>query len=246
MKKILLMLMLLCNIANGGTIRPEVSDEKYLEAGREHESVIKLFGRYNKSNKNINASGSAVVIDENWILTAAHVVSCMEHPFFHLKEKKYNIDKVIINPEFNSKPTEGGDLALCHVKEKIIIKKYPKLYSKKDESGKICKITGYGITGTGETGARVDDNKKRSGTNRIDVVSEKLLFCNMSKENPTALEFLIAHGDSGGGLFINEELAGIHSFVSTSDGNANSDYGDESGHTRISKYKGWIEENINK
>ena len=55
------------------------------------------------------------------------------------------------------------------------------------------------------------------------------------------LEFLISHGDSGGGLFINGKLAGIHSFVSASDKKADSSYGDQSGHTRISTYKRWID-----
>jgi len=60
----------------------------------------------------------------------------------------------------------------------------------------------------------------------------------------TNLEYCISHGDSGGGLFIDQKLAGINSIVLASDKNPDSNYGDESGHTRISKYKDWIEDNI--
>jgi hypothetical protein len=62
----------------------------------------------------------------------------------------------------------------------------------------------------------------------------------------TELEFLIASGDSGGGLFIDNKLAGINSCVMAVDKKPDSTYNDESGHTRISKFIGWIKENIEK
>jgi secreted trypsin-like serine protease len=67
------------------------------------------------------------------------------------------------------------------------------------------------------------------------------LICSISGGKKTELEFLIASGDSGGGLFLDGKLAGINSFVSAEDGKTNSSYGDESGHTRISLYREWIE-----
>jgi len=59
------------------------------------------------------------------------------------------------------------------------------------------------------------------------------------------MEFLIASGDSGGGLFIDKKLAGITSCVMTTDGNTDSNYNDERGHTRISQHINWIESTIN-
>jgi hypothetical protein len=41
-------------------------------------------------------------------------------------------------------------------------------------------------------------------------------------------------------------LAGVNSSVLSKDGNTDSNYGDESCHTRISRYKEWIEETIGK
>ena len=58
------------------------------------------------------------------------------------------------------------------------------------------------------------------------------------------MEFLIASGDSGGGMFINGKLAGINSFVTAADGTTNSDYGDECCHTRISIFAKWIKDHI--
>jgi hypothetical protein len=59
------------------------------------------------------------------------------------------------------------------------------------------------------------------------------------------MEFLIASGDSGGGLFIDQKLAGINSCVMTTDGHTDSNHNDESGHTRISQHINWIESTIN-
>jgi secreted trypsin-like serine protease len=56
------------------------------------------------------------------------------------------------------------------------------------------------------------------------------------------LEFIIAPGDSGGGLFIENDLAGIHSGVIEDKINkGKSKYGAVSAHTRVSVYKDWIE-----
>jgi len=224
----------------GGTIRPDVPDSNYIQYGEKYKCVVKVSGRL--KNEKVIASGSGVVISEHWILSAAHVLNCMEEPYFIIKEKKYTIKEVIVNPDFDENKTmSSGDLALCYVEEKIEMDFYPILYEKEDEHNKICGIAGYGLTGTGQSGSHKSDDKKRAGSNKIMLVTDSILFCDMSKNNPTSLEFLIAHGDSGGGLFIDGKLAGINSFVSSSNGRPNSKFGDESGHTRISRYKAWID-----
>ena len=68
-----------------------------------------------------------------------------------------------------------------------------------------------------------------------------MLLCTpSSKINKTELEFMIAPGDSGGGLFIDNKLAGIHSCIMAEGHKAKSDYRTESGHTRISDHVDWI------
>jgi len=71
-----------------------------------------------------------------------------------------------------------------------------------------------------------------------------LLVCSLKGGKKTALEFLIANGDSGGGLFIDKKLAGINSCVMADDKSLNSNYNDWSGHTRVSLHKPWIDKMI--
>jgi hypothetical protein len=57
---------------------------------------------------------------------------------------------------------------------------------------------------------------------------------------------MIAQGDSGGGLFIGNKLAGINSFLMASDKQPDGTYGDESAFTRVSLYADWVESEIEK
>jgi hypothetical protein len=75
---------------------------------------------------------------------------------------------------------------------------------------------------------------------------DDMLICSPSypqDSNRTSLEFFIASGDSGGGLFIDSRLAGINSCVMAIDRSPKSKYNEQSGHTRIQKFISWIEEN---
>ena len=103
-------------------------------------------------------------------------------------------------------------------------------------------MAGWGLTGTFNTGIERSDDKRRGGSNFVDGIERNVLMCSPSRrhEKSTELEYLICSGDSGGGLFINGKLAGIHSSVVAVDGKPNSTYGDESCHTRVSTYANWI------
>jgi hypothetical protein len=62
----------------------------------------------------------------------------------------------------------------------------------------------------------------------------------------TPFEFLISRGDSGGGAFIDfgngvPMLVGVHSFGEFTDGEDDSDYGDITGHTRVSRFSDWVD-----
>jgi hypothetical protein len=125
----------------------------------------------------------------------------------------------------------------------IEISYYPELYENQDELNKICSISGFGNSGTHDIGCSRVDGKKRAGSNRISSVTDGMLECSLLDRPNTELEFLIANGDSGGGLFIANRLAGINSSIYTShkDKKLNSDYNDRSLHTRISTHKNWID-----
>lgn len=228
----------------GGTIDPNTPDSKYLEYGEKFTSVVKLCCFDGKGL----SCGSAVVIDPEWIVTAAHVVENCHSWTVTIGEEKYNIDKMIMHPEYKPEIFGHDDIALGHLSKPIKLDFYPDIYEKDDEVGKICSIAGWGFTGTFNTGAKHSDGERRAGSNFVDKIERKVLICSPSKRNEkmTELEFLICGGDSGGGLFIDSKLAGINSSVIGYDGSSNSTYNDEGCHTRVSLYKDWIRQNLKK
>ena len=96
-----------------GTIRQDKSDANYLEYGQKYISVVKISGYMNiVHNSTMSvfetiekvetiASGSAVVIDPHWILTAAHVVTDSNNHFFYIGSKKYTVDDIIVHPSYD-------------------------------------------------------------------------------------------------------------------------------------------------
>lgn len=243
-KAITLISCLLCGISCAGTILDEVSDEKYIEYGKKYECVLKIRGIVEENNKDVQYYGSCVVIDKNWVATAAHVVKGTKKTHILFGEKEIEVERIIMHPDFDE--IGSTDIAVCKLKKEIELPFYPQLYEKEDEIGKKCGIAGYGGTGAGSTGTKnFSTTLKRAGSNKVEYASSSFIFCTMSKKNPTSLEFCIAHGDSGGGLFIDGKLAGINSSVLAVDKKPDSSYGDESSHTRISKCKSWIDMTLN-
>lgn len=236
---------LIFNTVLAGTIHPFTPDAKHVEYGKKFANIVKLCGSYEDKSM---FCASAVVIDKNWILTAAHVVRNSKICIVHDKDKDqaFLVSEIICHKDFNDNGFGVADIALGYVEKDIVLDSYPELYTDNDEIGKICSISGYGFTGDFKTGAIKSDSFKRAGSNTIDSIDRDLLICTPSSLNRTELEFLIASGDSGGGLFINHKLAGINSCVLAIDKNPNSNYSDEAGHTRISTYAPWIKEEISK
>ena len=227
-------------ICSAGTIDPETPDEKYIEYGSKFKSVVRLCC----FDGNGLSCGSAVVIDPEWIVTAAHVVENCHSWTASIGEDKYNLDKVILYPEYKAEVYGYHDIAIGHLSKKIELKHYPKLYENNDEAGQVCSIAGVGFTGTFITGISKYDGNRRAGSNKIEKIEKGVLVCNASKVGKVSLEYLICSGDSGGGLFIGDALAGINSSVVGYDGKSDSSYGDEGCHTRVSLYAKWIREHI--
>jgi S1-C subfamily serine protease len=246
MKTLITILFLLLSSLNlvAGTISPNVSDEKYVEYGSKFTYVFKICGVDNKKEL---FCGSCVAINSEWVLTAAHVVKNAAHCGIHTDDNEVIlIDEIVAHEDFETK-FGIADIALCKLKKPLALSFYPQLYEKNDEVGKVCCIAGYGLTGTFLTGENNCDGKKRAGSNIIDGTEQDLLICSPSQRDKlTQLEFIIASGDSGGGLFIDGKLAGINSCVFSINGTPKSKYGDEAGHTRVSKFIPWILEIIKK
>lgn len=249
-KKILPILLVVCSIMGtifGGTIDPGTQDQKYIDYGSKFKNVVRLCC---KDSGGLFGCGSGVVIDKHWILTAAHIVYNCNDCSIKLDDKKYIITKVFVPKGYKSEVFGKDDIALCYTEEEIIMDFYPEIYDTDDEVGKVCSMAGWGFTGNFNTGAIHHDGKRRGGSNVIERFERSVLVCSPSRRgrvhHHTELEFLIASGDSGGGLFIGNKLAGIHSSVLAIDKKPDSTYTDESCHTRLSIYREWIKETIAK
>jgi hypothetical protein len=240
--KILLIFIIIQN-SNilAGTIDPYTSDSKYIEYGTKFPYIGLLVG---KKIDDTNYSGSSVAYKNNIIITAAHLFHKNKEAEVIINNKTIPIKKIIIHNNYDYDKFGKYDIAICLLVSNIGLDWYPEIYTDSNESGSICSMAGFGSTGTFITGIKKNTGDKRAGSNFIDSANPFLLFCSPSlSHKKTQLEFLIAPGDSGGGLFIGNKLAGIHSGVIEDKPNkGQSKYGAVSVHTRISYYYKWIEE----
>lgn len=250
----LLVLLSSAESSYAGTRDPNTADSKYLEFGKQFPSVVRFRAITEVTDSKTGDKrptpqyGSAVVIKPNWVLTAAHLVTdADQHTVLRDDGTEYPLPTVLIPKEYTGDNIGYYDLALCYSPKDFKLDFYTPLYRKYDEMGKAITIAGYGITGTFRTGCVLADGKKRAGHNKIDGAERAVLICTPSTGLARLpLEYMISPGDSGGGMFIGNELAGINSFLMAIDKKPDGTYGDESAFTRISLYANWIESQIEK
>jgi hypothetical protein len=238
--------LLLFSSVLGGQKHDSSPDSLYLEKGKNFNYVFKIEGTY--QNGQI-FYGSAVAIDDHNVLTAAHIIENYKECFVVKGDKKFRLTNLKQHPEFIEENVGHFDIAIGHSEQSFNFKDYPELHKNEDEVGKQCFIAGYGSFGTFSNANLIYDHKIRAGSNTIDGIDRDMLICSVSKKTDidcTDLEYLIASGDSGGGLFINSKLAGINSCVVVTKDDNKIKIKEESGHTRISKFIDWIESNRKK
>jgi len=174
--------------------------------------------------------------------------------------------------------TAGWDVGLVHLATNVDDIAPAALYLPDDgsELGLVGTMVGFGDTGTGATGYQENTaGTKRAGQNILDVVGtaetsgtpnrvfshNRLMAVDFDSPTvgfgnnpygsgtPLNLEYLVAPGDSGGGLFLDVDgqmkLAGVTSYLYSSDLNGtNCDYGDRAAFTRVSQFIDWIDDTI--
>jgi len=242
-KQIIICILLSCTTLTAGTIDINKSDSSYISYGNQHECIVEICGEYDPKTK---FRASAVIIKPTWILTAAHIVQKAANCSIKFKGEDIKISCITSQPEYEENKFALNDIAICKLSKPVQINFYPQLYDKNDEENKICSISGFGLTGPYQISqTRKSDGLKRAGTNIINRIENHILVCSL-KDRKTDLEFLICHGDSGGGLFIDQKLAGINSCIFSDDKNLDANVDDESGHTRVSIFVNWINETIKK
>jgi hypothetical protein len=263
-------------------IKNGTSDSYYLDLANTtaYNSVGQIYGT--DSSGAFAASG--VLIAPDWVVTAAHVTSGASSLNFYQDSggswgsfstrSSVAADSWYSFSKWNGNLDSGYDLGLVHLSTSIACGASlssnggcaAQLYTGTSELGRVGTEVGFGMTGTGSTGATTFDGLKRAGENVVDAVertpggTNRILLAdfdsgrssdnNFGSSSALAHEALIAPGDSGGGLFetFNGQifLTGITSFGwGRLDGNTNSDYGDVGGWTRLTYFNSWINSIMN-
>ena len=250
--------MRLAAVAEAGTIRHDRADSSYLNLGA--ASAYSSVGQFTGATPSFSFSASGTLIAPDWILTAGHVVDQATSLTFTIGGGSYQASQWTAHSHWNGNLSSGYDIALVQLSAAVPGIAPASRYTGASEVGALATAVGFGKTGTGLTGATIFDGNKRAGQNVIDRFysnqNKRLLLSDFDgplnaadnafgSSTPVDLEYLIAPGDSGGGLFVDfgqgPLLAGVHSFGSAIDGVVDSDYGDRSGHTRVSIFNSWID-----
>ena len=123
------------------------------------------------------------------VLTAAHCVTD-ESGIFNLVSgtvtfedesgpETINIDVLgsLVHPKYDGNFLKGNDIAVLKLETQASsdITRYDIDRNERDDVGSIVNKAGYGMSGTGDTGATFFDLKKRSGQNTYDDVSDTML-----------------------------------------------------------------------
>jgi hypothetical protein len=235
--------------AVAGVGRHDRSDADYFELAGTYDSVGLIRG----STGHSGYLGSGTLVADDWVLTAGHVVDTAASLDFYIGGQRYQAADWIAHPEWDGDLSRGYDIALVHLDRAVDGIDPAERYHGLGEAGSVGTSVGFGRSGEGSTGASTAAGTKRAGQNVVDGFDPRsggrILTSDFDSPfglaQPLDLEYLIAPGDSGGGLFLDSPagplLAGVHSFGAAYDGTLNSDYGDLSGHIRVAAFNDWID-----
>lgn len=237
-----LLILAIFPVLISGIIRHDVDKEKYIELAKraEFQSVGEIW-------INTYFSGSAVLISDKYVLTAAHNVIesdtridtinnngqifyanvpinhrvvKSDSLFVRLDNKRLSVDEVIVHPKYLSDIDRGEyDLVLLKLKKPVKNIEPANLSFSTDEINSNVTGVGYGASGVADKEDVSMKMEKLAGQNVVDSIgglSENglkiYLFSDfdspddprankLGSPTPRELEYLSAAGDSGGGLF---------------------------------------------
>ncbi|MBI3836935.1 MAG: trypsin-like serine protease [Planctomycetia bacterium] len=247
-------------LVSAGTIRDDRDPQSYLNLAAQPQYAN--VGRIDSQTTTGDLIGSGTLIAPQFVLTAGHLVDHLASLQFSLDGANYTATHWIANPNWNGDLTAGYDLAVVELNVAASGVVPAVRYDGSSELNSVGTFVGFGRTGTGLSGATNFDGFARAGTNVLDGFydnnprilaadfdsPQSISASSQGSSTPTNLEYMIAAGDSGGGLFIDTaagpRLAGVHSFGAAFDGRFNASYGDVSGDIRVSLFNSWIDQAI--
>ncbi len=255
--------------ALGGIMLASVPEASYINFS--NQSQFDAIGTF-------SPGASGTLIAPNWVLTAGHLGVNVNNFRVRGTGQSYAVAEVVQHPTFivnNQNINLGYDIQLVRLVENVPNVTPASIYRGNLEAGATIAITGFGLGGFGDTGESLSAIQ-RAGTNTVDVVASfvngaqnAILVADFDSEfgathntlaafgsssTPLSLEYHLATGDSGGGIFIFENgqwyLAGVSSGVESQAQflpnlvGANTDlfgYGALSYFTRVSAFQGFID-----
>ena len=222
------LVLLAAALAQAGTIRDNRSDAQYTSLAS--QSTFAGVGEFQWQESGGSYLASGCLINSQWVLTAAHVVSGITSGnigtmTFTVGGAIYHVSEVYYNSGWNGSTTHGYDMGLAKLDSGVSGITPAFVYTGTAERYQITTIVGYGMTGTGLTGATQDAGTKRAGTNVIGLGSvlnsiswtgggnDTMIVADFDQPGatgdptvnlavPTDLEYCAASGDSGGGWFL--------------------------------------------
>jgi len=160
----------------------------------------------------------ASLISEYWAITAGHCTD--DTPLRERVEagsswpvqiagQQREVVQLVLHPEYqNGDLLQGVDLALLRLDQPVLNVLPLRLNHVPDEVQQVVSLIGWGYTGTGASGRRVNDGKMRLAHNTVVDAGQWLLFQfddpRDSHTQALHLEGIPGLGDSGGPAFLHE------------------------------------------